>query len=101
MFAGDVEQAQRGSGRLPPPALPARGGHRRNIHHRGKNRLADVQLLANGPHLRGRQRLDRRRQRHRCRAHGELLLARQVLGERFDTADEIVGVELNVLGFHF
>jgi len=28
-----------------------------------------------------------------------LLLARQVMGERLDTADEIVGVELNVLGF--
>jgi hypothetical protein len=28
------------------------------------------------------------------------LLARQVMSERFDATDEIVGVELNVLGFH-
>jgi hypothetical protein len=28
------------------------------------------------------------------------LLARQALGECFDTADEIVGVELKALGFH-
>jgi len=46
MLAGNVQQAQRGSGRFPPPALPTRGGHRRDVHHRGKNRLADVQFLA-------------------------------------------------------
>jgi hypothetical protein len=37
---------QRRPGGLPPPALPARGGHRWDVHHRGENRLADVQLLA-------------------------------------------------------
>jgi hypothetical protein len=35
----------------------------------------------------------------RRHAQGEFLLARQVMGERFDAADEIGGVELNVLGF--
>ena len=45
MLAGYVEQAQRGSGRFPPPALPTRGGHRRDVHHRGENRLADIELL--------------------------------------------------------
>ena len=46
MLACNVEQAQRRTGRLPPPALPACGGHCRDIHHRGENRLADVELLA-------------------------------------------------------
>lgn len=46
MLARDVEQAQRRTGRLPAPALPARGGHRRDVHHRGENRLADVELFA-------------------------------------------------------
>ena len=45
MLTCDVEQAQRRAGRLPAPALPTRGGHRRDIHHRGENRLADVQFL--------------------------------------------------------
>jgi hypothetical protein len=35
----------------------------------------------------------------RRRAQGKLLLARQAMSERLDAADEIVGVELNVLGF--
>jgi len=101
MPAYDVEQAQRGSGRLPAPTLPARGGYRRDIHHRGKNRLADVELLADRSHLRGRQWFDARRQWPGHRAQGKLLLARQVKGKRLDTVDEIAGVELNVLVFHF
>jgi len=35
----------------------------------------------------------------RRRAQGKFLLARQVLGERLDAADKVVGVELNVPGF--
>jgi hypothetical protein len=41
-----------------------------------------------------------RRQWPGHRAQGKLLLARQVMGKRLDTLDEITGVELNVLSFY-
>jgi len=95
MLACDVEQPQRRPGRLPAPALPARYGHRGDVHDRGGNRLADIELLTDCSHLRGREWFDRRRQRYRRRAQSKLLLARQVMGERLDPTDEVVGVELN------
>jgi len=100
MPARNVEQAKRCAGRPAPPPLPTRGGHGRNIHHRGEDRLADVQFSPDGSHLRRRQRLHWRRQQPRGRAKRELLLARQMIRERLDIADQIGGVKLNVLGFH-
>jgi len=41
-----IDQTQRRTGRLSAPALPACGGHRWDVHHRGENRLADVEHLA-------------------------------------------------------
>ena len=100
MLARNLEQAQSCASWFPPTAFPTRGSDGRDIHHRGKYRLTHVELPADRANLRRRERLDWRRQRHRRRAQGESLLSRQMMRERLNAADKIVGVELNVFDFH-
>ncbi len=99
-FSGKVKQAQGGARWMAAALFPTDGRNPGDVEHQGKNGLADVQLMPDGPDLFWRDGFDSLGQDKSFGAKSHLFFAAHVPGKGFNAADQFFGGKFNFFVFH-